>query len=832
MKQAMRDSDTRVFWYWARQLDAREFGPKRRTQLTIPSLQPTIQEWSQYLALPGAQGGCAAVALPSPQSAFVWEQDGHLRLTDIAHVVPHVMPGQINYDTLWLQDRYQDFLQQLSNQKPGKAVPRWSAPADIWKMLLLDATPDTEQIRADVQQLLSAIWNTQRAPHTWHHSQVCLVDKQNNKIGCGAFRLINKLDPVGRCFYRVIWNFGNHPQYDFASGLQRGRRREQAILQQRVLHDRLIKTKQSFAFTKYDVRNAFPSISHESQLQYLQRSFDPGFRNLCAQRFQQSRITVRGLQNKEITMAVGSGSLQGDGIAGYQFTGSFNLALQRFLDAISCHTWATLCRTTEWLTNRNVDCALTSFVDDSAHTSVIADVNTLRSHQGQLDHEFQQALESDGFQSHPEKKTTMPVYVGKGAQQHYNNSFAQQPVNDKVQAVQCVYLGSTFAVTQHAQRDITVRIQAANRAWYAFARIWRQIMLPVHVRYQMFRTLVSSVLLSGLETLVLNNNNYARLETWHINELRQIIGAPAFKRDDNFVRVSLGAPTIESILRYRRLKWMQHIAAAPFDHVALRAVLFQPLPATPKPPLDNKGMPTEHAASWLKQALADLEHLTSRDTRFPATASLSKGLLDVFDPTSIFANNRLRPKTLLTCRLAIKQTVPRTLAANRLVCFACAADFSSLVALRCHCRRAHGDIDFKTISAITNQCPLCNKLFTTKFGAKQHMRRRAAHRCPQHNTYKLAGTLQPNIPEQIRCPFCFCNFTTLDSYNIHVQSNICGIRVDSDTSVSDNSPTDETSSSSSSSSAAEEDSSTQSDNTYSSSTESNSDTTSNSDSSS
>ncbi|CAE8585204.1 unnamed protein product [Polarella glacialis] len=288
----------------------------------------------------------------------------------------------------WLQDRYQDFLQQLSNQKPGKAVPRWSAPADIWKMLLLDATPDSEQIRADVQQLLSTIWNTQRAPHTWHHSQVCLVDKQNNKIGCGAFRLINKLDPVGRCFFRVIWNLGNHPPYDFASGLQRGRRREQAILQQRVLHDRLIKTKQSFAFTKYDVRNAFPSVSHESQLQYLQRSFDPGFRNLCAQRFQQSQITVRGLQNKEITMAVGSVSLQGDGIAGYQFTGSFNLALQRFLDAISCHTWATLCRTTEWLTNRNVDCALTSFVDDSAHTSVIADVNTLRSHQGQLDHEF------------------------------------------------------------------------------------------------------------------------------------------------------------------------------------------------------------------------------------------------------------------------------------------------------------------------------------------------------------------------------------------------------------------------------------------------------------
>ena len=86
----------------------------------------------------------------------------------------------------------------------------------------------------------------------------------NNKKGCAAIRLVHLLDPVGKGFFKGLWDRHVFTNWDFAYGFSRGKRREAAIVHQRSLRHSLKKRGCSVHTGFFDVASAFPSPSHEA----------------------------------------------------------------------------------------------------------------------------------------------------------------------------------------------------------------------------------------------------------------------------------------------------------------------------------------------------------------------------------------------------------------------------------------------------------------------------------------------------------------------------------------------------------------------------------------
>ena len=102
------------------------------------------------------------------------------------------------------------------------------------------------------------------------------LDKHNKKKNTLRRRVINVLNPSGKAHRKAIWKRARRCAYGFASGFLTKRRREQAILAQRVLQWRYRKARESWAMDLYDVRSAFPSIGHQVLDNMIEEKFaDP-----------------------------------------------------------------------------------------------------------------------------------------------------------------------------------------------------------------------------------------------------------------------------------------------------------------------------------------------------------------------------------------------------------------------------------------------------------------------------------------------------------------------------------------------------------------------------
>jgi endonuclease/exonuclease/phosphatase family metal-dependent hydrolase len=65
-------TDIRDFWRGVRRIGSFQHGPKQRNYSLVPATAPSLEEWLQYLSLPGKDGGCLAQQIPAPEVPFRW----------------------------------------------------------------------------------------------------------------------------------------------------------------------------------------------------------------------------------------------------------------------------------------------------------------------------------------------------------------------------------------------------------------------------------------------------------------------------------------------------------------------------------------------------------------------------------------------------------------------------------------------------------------------------------------------------------------------------------------------------------------------------------------
>ena len=638
LASAARRSDLALQWKLAYQLAGGSHGPKKRRYNMPQRFRPTASEWVEELVQSGPAGGCSARTLNAfSTSEVVSGMDvGTATLGSFADYngspmsIPPVQV-EVHAETLANED-FAGLCASVRSLRRGRSVPEWSAPAEVWRLLLFPAEhlsqghtlpPGTHgSCEGLLRTLLYLVRRNQEVPWLWNLSSPVELDKSNGKRGCAGKRLIHKLDPIGKSFFHMLWTRQGDVARHYACGFLRHRRREQAILQQRCLNWKLQKTGQSRVSVLYDVKNAFPSPSHASLDLAVCSNCRPADANLLCLRHRAAFILVRDPFKPEFTVVqIGCGNLQGDRVAPSQFLAVYHPALDE---------WNDRCRRMEHggqfvlrdpVSGLQVDTALSTFADDVARTHVVPRIADFSPTMQTLDSHFDACLGRLHMGQNHDKKELLVRLMGKGAQLAMQRIYhGHIQVRGRCQRV-CKYLGSLLHHSGATSPEVSNRIAVAKRNWAIMRKFWFTRGVAASQRRLVFLAMVVSPLYSGIETLQTHDGDNVRLGRVLAALARKFCQGRACLKpheDAHGHHRSLSNSAVFELLqifppawerRARRLLWWQSIARHPGDNVSLLATVFGQYGWENGPPIGVDGRVTALANPWLRELVEDLDKL-------------------------------------------------------------------------------------------------------------------------------------------------------------------------------------------------------------------------------
>ena len=302
------------------------------------------------------------------------------------------------------------------------------------------------------------------------------------------------------------------------------------------------------------------------------------------------------------------------------------------------------------------------------------------------------------------------------------------------------------------------RITAARPAWHALGGWWRCKGVALRHRVAVFKVIVVSTLLSGLEPAVLTDTDLGRLESTQMKYLRVIAGAlgcdrkpvemstskapndpniPApykYTAKSNFdIRALTGVGTVRSVLQQRRLKWLQQMAAHPADHKLVLAVVAGRLAADHTNAFNSNGCLATHAGPWACQWLRDLQAL---EVSTGHVILQPTGFWSIFDPCNDF--HRIDVSHAQSYQDAREVSVGHLSELH--ACSLRTFVGHSKLSLQTHIAEKHNVRDPYKNAVVTNQCPFCLSIFKSKQTARQHVQQRSRKGiCKQICRHPLAG---------------------------------------------------------------------------------------------
>ena len=126
---------------------------------------------------------------------------------------------------------------------------------------------------------------------------------------------------------------------------------------------------------------------------------------------------------------------------------------------------------------------------------------------------------------------------------------------------QFTYLGSTITDNLSLDAEIDKRIgKAASTLARLTARVWTSPKLSVKTNMAVYNACVISTLMYGSETWTTYAGQERRLNSFHMRSIRRILGISWQDKVSNADVLSrAGLPTMYTLLRQRRLRWLGHV---------------------------------------------------------------------------------------------------------------------------------------------------------------------------------------------------------------------------------------------------------------------------------
>ena len=170
------------------------------------------------------------------------------------------------------------------------------------------------------------------------------------------------------------------------------------------------------------------------------------------------------------------------------------------------------------------------------------------------------------------------------------------------------YLGSQFSSAGSLEAELVRRTQQATAAFQQLSgSLWRQKCIDTSVKMQVYRALISQVLLYGSHCWSLSAAQLEGLEVLQRHHLRRILGVKISDRVSNEALLQrCSQPTVATQLRKRRGHWIGHVLRMGDDRLA-KQLLYSFLPGRRRRGRQPQSIVNQFAADV--QGVLDIQQL-------------------------------------------------------------------------------------------------------------------------------------------------------------------------------------------------------------------------------
>ena len=459
-------------------------------------------------------------------------------------------------DELDSEPSVEDLSKAIDSLASGKAPGNDGIPPELIKHC-------KTTLLLPLHEVLCQCWQEGAVPQHMRDSKIITLYKnKGERSDCNNYRGISLLSIVGKVFARVILirlqKLAERIYPESQCGFRAERSTIDMVFSLRQLQEKCREQHMPLYIAFIDLTKAFDLVSRDGLFKVLPKiGCPPKLQSMITSFHTDTKGTVQFNGSSSEPFEIRSGVKQGCVLAPTLFGIFFGLLLKHAFDTTtegiylrtrSDGRFFNLARLRAKTKVRKVLIRDMLFADDAAVAT-----HTQEELQSLMDC-FSQACKDFGL-TISLKKTNV---LGQDTE--------ALPVitidNYELDAVcQFTYLGSTITDNLSLDAEIDKRIgKAASTLARPTARVWTSPKLSVKTKMAVYNACVISTLLYGSETWTTYAGQERRLNSFHLRSIRRILGISWQDKVTNADVLSrAGLPTMYTLLRQRRLRWLGHV---------------------------------------------------------------------------------------------------------------------------------------------------------------------------------------------------------------------------------------------------------------------------------
>uniref|UniRef100_A0A8D9ELZ3 Craniofacial development protein 2 n=1 Tax=Cacopsylla melanoneura TaxID=428564 RepID=A0A8D9ELZ3_9HEMI len=366
----------------------------------------------------------------------------------------------------------------IKNMKGGKSPGEDGIPIEVLKS-------GGEAVQKFVYKLILKIWKMETIPSEWNEAVVIPLHKKGDKLQCTNYRGISLLNTTYKILSKLILNRLNLREVELIGDHQAGFVKERSTIDQIYVFKEIVSKCWEFQKEVHalfiDFKKAYDSIKRDQIWNYMKDFGIPSkLIRLCKLCVLSSKVKVRIENEYSETFDVNTGVRQGDGLSPLLF----NIVLEKSL------------RKTKLLDkgiNVGAKVNLLAFADD------IVLLGENKNDLITLAETLIEEAKKIGLLVNEEK--TKYLRIGRDSSDPESIQVGNLTFHS---CQEFKYLGVTVTSTNREDKEIEIRLAAANRCLWSLQKLMSSKILSRTTKLRIYKTIIQPVLLYGSEVWALS----------------------------------------------------------------------------------------------------------------------------------------------------------------------------------------------------------------------------------------------------------------------------------------------------------------------------------------
>ena len=597
----------------------------------------------------------------------------------------------------------------------SKQTPSWTATAAMWRMAEDTTTPW-------LQKIWQGIGQQGRLPYLWETLQTFRLPKQGKdprhvENRRGVSTPVSAARGYLACLQTRFKEAVSDVWGDCEFGGLPGRSTTHAMLMLDEFIHRARRAHKSFMVYFGDEVRAFDRVLRTDIADSIYKHVENT--DLADRLVMRMERTIYSTTQGEakINVVVKEGTVQGDPCAGLYYSLAKHDLQEEVIAKRSQASQMGVTMTGiihEEEDNKIIDLSTSFFVDDEMDMEIIEDPEDVKTRLSPI-FECQQ---QHGIATNYGKSNLFIKFFGQGTkrkQARFKQGWTYEhnkkiPTNNSMK-----YLGGIFHVNSTTVHDITHKINQAKQASARLHRLLKSQSLEIRQRVMFYKVIVRAILTYGAEIRLYPARQIKRLETYQMKILQLIKGVPTFisKQSSRSLREELEVPSIDTFLRWKRLRWWHNVIKDTNNLRAVRAIIFGKFEWEAQ-------WPSQVNSARIRLLLEDLEeYVRATGNRPPEGLGFNQITFQWF---GLQAPGSL--EKVVGFHSQIEENLSAPMFGPHLepnfACPDCSMKFNTHKQLQTHRYKSHGVRNPLREAIASPYCPVCRSTFTSLQGARQH----------------------------------------------------------------------------------------------------------------